>query len=218
MYKLSYLLNLTVQVTPLETVQVIPLRRTQHLLRNPNALVAFSALMLLVERQEGHPACKKMGGWWRWALVGPDGVAPSRMVGVSASVSLPLHHKVQKFNSGTGSPGWSQKKDCKTIVVWCHGGYSDKPGWRPLRMFMRRWSSTFEKCESATQTASRPLLDCDVDNGTRENGQPSDRAAEDSSDDDDDDDDDVFERGWPARAKKHMVYRLQPALTAFCLS
>jgi len=27
------------------------------------------------------------------------------MVGVSASVKLPLHHKVQKFSSGTGSPG-----------------------------------------------------------------------------------------------------------------
>jgi len=38
-----------------------------------------------------------MGGWWRWALVSLDGVAPSRMVGVSASVNLPLHHKVQTF-------------------------------------------------------------------------------------------------------------------------
>jgi len=47
----------------------------------------------------------KNGEWWRWALVSPDGVAPSRMVGVSASVNLPLHHKVQKFSSGTGSPG-----------------------------------------------------------------------------------------------------------------
>jgi len=33
-----------------------------------------------------------MGGWWTWALVSPDGVTPSRMVGVSASVNLPLHH------------------------------------------------------------------------------------------------------------------------------
>jgi len=32
------------------------------------------------------------------------------MVSVSASVNLPLHHKVQKFSSGTGSPGWSRKK------------------------------------------------------------------------------------------------------------
>ena len=42
---------------------------------------------------------------------------PSRMVGVSASVNLPLHHKVQKFSSGTGSPGWSRKKGRKTVVV-----------------------------------------------------------------------------------------------------
>jgi len=44
----------------------------------------------------------RCGGWWRWALVRPDGVAPSRIVSVSASVDLPLHHKVQKFSSGTG--------------------------------------------------------------------------------------------------------------------
>jgi len=37
---------------------------------------------------------------------------------VSASVNLPLHHKVQ-FSSGTGSPGWSRKKGRKTVVVWC---------------------------------------------------------------------------------------------------
>ena len=39
---------------------------------NINTLVAFSALTLLVGWQEGHPACKKMGGWWRWALIRPD--------------------------------------------------------------------------------------------------------------------------------------------------
>ena len=58
-----------------------------------------------------------MGGWWRWALLNLDGVAPSLMVGVSASVNLPLHHKVQKFSSGTGSPGCSRKKGHKTVVV-----------------------------------------------------------------------------------------------------
>jgi len=57
-------------------------------------------------------------------LVSPDGVAPSRMVGVSASVNLPLHHKVQKFSSGTSSPGWSWKKGRKTVVVWCGWGYN----------------------------------------------------------------------------------------------
>jgi len=79
-------------------------------------LVAFSALTLLVGRQEGHPACKKWG-WWRWALVSLDGVVPSWMVAVPASVNLPLHHKVKKFSSGTGSPGGPRKKGCKTVVV-----------------------------------------------------------------------------------------------------
>ena len=88
-----------------------------------SALVAFSALTLLVGRQEWHPACKKMGWWWRWALVSQDGVAPSWMVGVSTSVNLPLHHKVQKFSSGTGSPGWSRKKGRKTVVVWWYYYY-----------------------------------------------------------------------------------------------
>jgi len=70
--------------------------------------------------------CVKNGGWWRWALVSrlsPDGVAPSRMVDVSASANLPLHHKVQKF-SGTGSPGWSWKKGRKAVVVWWCGRYT----------------------------------------------------------------------------------------------
>ena len=48
-------------------------------------------------------------------MVSPDGVTPSRMVGVSASV-----HKVQKFSSGTGSPRWSQKRAVKRL--WRGGG------------------------------------------------------------------------------------------------
>jgi len=50
-------------------------------------------------------------------MVSLAAVAPSRIVCVSASVNLPLHDKVQKFSSGTGSPGWSRKKDRKTFVV-----------------------------------------------------------------------------------------------------
>jgi len=37
-----------------------------------------------------------------------------------ASVNLPLHHKIQKFSSGTGSPRWSRKKGRKTVVCVCH--------------------------------------------------------------------------------------------------
>jgi len=62
------------------------------------------------------PVKKWRDGGGHKALVSPDGVAPNRMVGVSASVNLPLHHKVQKFSAGTGSPGWSRKNGCKTIV------------------------------------------------------------------------------------------------------
>jgi len=51
--------------------------------------------------RKGIRPVKNMRGWWRWALVSPDGVAPSQMVGVSASIYLPLHHKVQKFSSLT---------------------------------------------------------------------------------------------------------------------
>jgi len=55
------------------------------------------------------------------ALVSPDGVAPSRMVDVSASVNLPLHHKVQKFSSGTAHPGGPWEERRKTVVVVCGG-------------------------------------------------------------------------------------------------
>jgi len=76
---------------------------SQSLVRHGDCNVEMSnsldALMLLVGRQKGQPACKKWGGWWRWALVGPDGVAPRRIVCVSASVTLILHHKVQKFSA-----------------------------------------------------------------------------------------------------------------------
>jgi len=68
--------------------------------------------------RKGIQPVKKYGGWWRWALVSPDGVAPRRMVGVSASVNLPLHHNVQKFSSGTGWLRWSQKKGHKRVVMW----------------------------------------------------------------------------------------------------
>jgi len=66
-------------------------------------IFAFSALMLLVGWQERDQV---------WVPV-----SPSQMVSVSASVNLTLHHKVQKFSSGIGSPGWSQKKGHKMVVV-----------------------------------------------------------------------------------------------------
>ena len=73
---------------------------------------------MLVGWQEGHPAHKKYGGMVEVSTgYSPDGVASSWMVSVSVSVNLPLHHKVQKFSSGTGSPWWSRKKGRKKVVV-----------------------------------------------------------------------------------------------------
>jgi len=82
-------------------------------------LNAFSALTLLVGRQEGHPACKKYGGCWKWALVGLDGVASSRMVVVSASVNLPLHHKSRSSLLALARPGGPGKRAVKRL--WCGG-------------------------------------------------------------------------------------------------
>jgi len=62
----------------------------------------------------------KMGDDGGGSLISPDGVAPCRIVVVSASCYLPLHHRVQKkISSGTGSPGWSWKKGRKTVVCAC---------------------------------------------------------------------------------------------------
>jgi len=61
-------------------------------------LVAFSALTLLVGRQEGHPACKKYGGWWRWALDSPDGIVDIQ----SATAEIKRGKKRKKEEEETG--------------------------------------------------------------------------------------------------------------------
>jgi len=82
----------------------------------------FLRMTLLVGRQEGHPTCKKIWGWWRWALVtSPDGVAPIRMVGVSASLPLlifPCTIKSRSSLLAPAHPGGPRKKGRKTVVVW----------------------------------------------------------------------------------------------------
>ena len=54
-----------------------------------SCLQCFDTLSWLGDRKGIRPV--KNGGWWRWALVSLDGVAPSPMVNVSASVNLPMH-------------------------------------------------------------------------------------------------------------------------------
>ena len=79
--------------------------------------IAFSALTLLVGRQEKHPVCKKLddGGGGHW-LVRMEW----RPAGWSVCLPLlifPCTIKSSKFSSGTSSPGWSRKKGRKTVAV-----------------------------------------------------------------------------------------------------
>jgi len=81
-----------------------------------------------------------MGGWWWWALVSPNGVVLSRIVSVSASVNLPLHHKVPSSLLAQAHPGDPGKRAIKWLR-WC-GIYNvpaqemakhrAKFGWLPL--------------------------------------------------------------------------------------
>jgi len=66
---------------------------------------AFSALMLLVGRQEGHQACKNLGvGCGGGGAVSPVGVAPTQTVGTSASTIFPCSIKIQKTAGGETQP------------------------------------------------------------------------------------------------------------------
>jgi len=71
---------------------------------------------------------------------------------VSASVNLPLHHKVQKFSSGTGSPGHGLGKRAVkrlwcggggvTVVWWsvCHNRKHYKSVSEPIEMSFGKWT------------------------------------------------------------------------------
>ena len=96
---------------PTNSVKALKVERHSDQYAIKDAITRDHSVQLSITR------CKNMVGWWRWALVSPDGVVLSRMVGVSASVNLPLHHKVQRFSSSTSSPRLSRKKGRETIVV-----------------------------------------------------------------------------------------------------
>ena len=52
-------------------------------------------------------------------MLSPDGVVPSRMVGVSASVNLPLHHKSRGSLLVPAHPGSPGKRAVKRLCGGC---------------------------------------------------------------------------------------------------
>ena len=82
---------------------------------------AFTALTLLVGRQEGHPACKKYGGGRRWALVSPDEVAPLPLL------IFPCTIKSRSSLLAPAHPGGPRKRAIKWL--WCGGIIRMVFGW-----------------------------------------------------------------------------------------
>jgi len=71
-------------------------------------LIAFSALTLLVGRQEGHPACKKLsGGVLAWLSVWRklQACIMSQLMPLPLTVSCFSKIQIGFYLSGTGSPG-----------------------------------------------------------------------------------------------------------------
>jgi len=81
-------------------------------IRVRNRVHTFSALTLLVGRQEGHPACKKQ--WWGAGMViclelGAD-LRMAQLMPLPLTVSCFSKIHTGFYLSGTGSPGYSRKK------------------------------------------------------------------------------------------------------------
>jgi len=61
-----------------------------------------------------------MGGWWSWALVCPDGVAPTRMVNKSSYIIFPCIIKSRSSLLALAHPAGPGKRAIKRL--WCGGG------------------------------------------------------------------------------------------------
>jgi len=105
------------------------------------------------------------GGGGNWLVRMEWYLLPSRMVAVSASVGLPLHHKVQEFSSGTGSPGWSWKRAvkrlwCRVVVVllWPNGCMHQDTTWYACRPRRRRHCVRWGPSSPGKGHSSPPLF------------------------------------------------------------
>jgi len=75
---------------------------------------SFSALTLLVGREEGHSACINLGGCGGGGAISPVRVVPTRTVGACASNIFHCSIKIQKTEGGEThhSPLLRQKAEC----------------------------------------------------------------------------------------------------------
>jgi len=92
----------------------------ENLMRHLTA-IAFSALTLLVGGRKGirrlFRPVKNMGGWWRWALVSPDGVAPSRRSVCLPVLIFPCTIKSRSSLLAPAHPGRPRKRGVKRLCV-----------------------------------------------------------------------------------------------------
>ena len=121
------LLLLFVKVKALKFTEIMDF--TEISISHFHLWVAFSALTLLVGRQEGHSACKKTE-WWGAGMV----ICLERGAGFHMSQLIPLPLTVSCFGkiqipdwfylSGTGSPGQRAAKQvcvCVCVTFICEG-------------------------------------------------------------------------------------------------
>ena len=118
---------------------------------------AFSALTLLVGRQEGHPACKKMG-WRRWALVSPDGVAPNRSARNNQTTAVTTKLTTSddiNCSDSIGTKRWNQStKQCSILSVQLSGCVVTNSHWTMERAKPSKrlsWQSRFLYCPWASR-------------------------------------------------------------------
>jgi len=109
-------------------------KRVNLLLANDNALVAFSALTLMVQWQEGRPACKKMGddGGGHWLVQ-----MEWRSAGWSVCLPLLIFHCTIKSRSSLlasahlGRPG---KRAVKRLWWWWWCSNDSEVRGKPLQL------------------------------------------------------------------------------------
>ena len=126
--------------------------RRWHLNTPVDGLAAFSALTLLVGRQEGHPACKSWGVWWGAGVV----ICLERCADLHMAQLMPLPLTVSCFSIiQIGLPFWYRL----TRVVPDKGPFSGRVCASGL-LAGAVWVTDIGCIVRTTSLASRPSSPC----------------------------------------------------------